>query len=59
MDKFSESFGSLKASRELVWCHQLGVVELEILIDGRSTSLQVNPIQASLILLFQTNCSTW
>jgi anaphase-promoting complex subunit 2 len=56
MISYSESFEGYKTSRELVWCHNLGVVDLDLKVGDVELNFKVTPIQASLVMLFTEKC---
>lgn len=53
MDTYAENFEKLKASRKLHWIPNLGHVQIEIILEDRTLNMNVRPVQASIILLFQ------
>ncbi|QSL66564.1 hypothetical protein MERGE_000946 [Pneumocystis wakefieldiae] len=53
MDDYAEKFEKLKASRKLHWIPNLGQVQIEIILEDRTLNMNVKPVQASIILLFQ------
>ncbi|KAK9820288.1 hypothetical protein WJX72_008627 [[Myrmecia] bisecta] len=58
LDTYAAKYHSLKAPRKLVWKPHLGTVKLAITIGDRTTDFTVSPLQAVLIMAFQT-VSSW
>ena len=50
---YTKEFETLKGMRTLNWIEQLGDVELDIELDDGSKTFNVNPSQATIIMLFQ------
>lgn len=58
MEKYTKEFETLKGMRTLNWIHALGDVELDIELDDGSKTFNVNPGQATIIMLFQDRGSS-
>uniref|UniRef100_A0A915JL65 Anaphase-promoting complex subunit 2 n=1 Tax=Romanomermis culicivorax TaxID=13658 RepID=A0A915JL65_ROMCU len=50
---FRQRFESLKASRSLDWKPNLGIVQIELTLDGKSIDFSVSPLLATIMYLFQ------
>jgi anaphase-promoting complex subunit 2 len=56
---FMNSYETFKGNRTLIWKNNLGIVNLELeLDDGQKLEFSVTPVQAAVILKFQTK-NTW
>ncbi|XP_061459811.1 anaphase-promoting complex subunit 2 [Rhineura floridana] len=58
MEAYSKKYEKLKAMRTLNWKHHLGLVYLDVELADRTLSLSVSPVQAAIILHFQSK-GTW
>ncbi|KAJ6246262.1 anaphase-promoting complex subunit 2 [Anaeramoeba flamelloides] len=54
-ERFANEFSVLKKPRKLLWKHSIGLVDLELEIVGQETPIKfkVNPLLATIILLFE------
>jgi hypothetical protein len=53
LDSFNAAFEITKPAQKLKVFPTLGMVDLELELDGRSISMQVQPIYATIIYLFE------
>lgn len=53
LDSYNAAFEVTKPAQKLKIFPSLGMVDLELELNGRSISMQVQPIYASIILLFE------
>lgn len=53
LDTYTKAFETLKGSRTLCWKNHLGTVELEVELGDRTLTLNVTPIQATILQHFQ------
>ncbi|XP_065183226.1 anaphase-promoting complex subunit 2-like [Sycon ciliatum] len=59
MEEYGKQFSRLKNDRRLEWCHNLGQVELDLKFPSSTLSFTCDPMQASLIYLFQGDRVCW
>ena len=53
MESYTKEFETLKGMRTLNWLEALGDVELDIELEDGSKTFNVNPVQATIIMLFE------
>ncbi|KAK3732536.1 hypothetical protein RRG08_030736 [Elysia crispata] len=53
LDKYTRSFEQQKQNRTLVWKTHLGLMNIELELNGESLSFSVSPVQAAIIMKFQ------
>ncbi|GFN88361.1 anaphase-promoting complex subunit 2 [Plakobranchus ocellatus] len=53
LDKYTRSFEQQKQNRTLVWKPHLGVMNIELELNGETLSFSVSPVQAAIIMKFQ------
>ena len=53
MEEYGSQYSRLKNDRRLEWCHNIGFVEIDLNFASSSLSFTCDPLQASLIALFQ------
>ncbi|XP_024541138.1 anaphase-promoting complex subunit 2 isoform X1 [Selaginella moellendorffii] len=58
LDDYAQQYHTVKAPRKLQWKKHLGTVKLELQFEDRSAQFVVSPMQASIILKFES-CSRW
>ncbi|GFV99029.1 anaphase-promoting complex subunit 2 [Trichonephila clavipes] len=58
LKKYTTAFEALKGNRSLTWKSHLGSVDLEIELKGRTLSLSVSPVHATILWHFQEK-SKW
>lgn len=58
IDDYTAKYEKLKAARTLDFIPHLGTVDLELELAGQTLELSVSPLQAAIIVLFETQ-ETW
>ncbi|XP_059146354.1 anaphase-promoting complex subunit 2-like isoform X2 [Physella acuta] len=58
LDKYTKSFETQKQNRTLVWKPHLGIMNIELELKEETLSFSVSPVQAAIIMKFQTK-SKW
>lgn len=53
MEEYSKAYLALKPTRQLVWKHHLGTVEIELEFPGKTLQFSLSPLQATIIMHFQ------
>lgn len=53
LDKYTRSFEQQKQNRTLVWKTHLGLMNIELELNGESLTFSVSPVQAAIIMKFQ------
>lgn len=53
IDCYTKAYEALQASRTLHWRHHLGLVNMDVTINGKSQNFHVSPLHASLLYMFK------
>jgi anaphase-promoting complex subunit 2 len=52
---YANEYAKIKRGRKLTWMDHLGTVEVEIELADRELTIEVSPVQASVLYAFEEN----